>query len=291
MSNLAHLQRHLNTYITSLENYDMVPESERALYGQQPSSIRDAAKRRDVKIRQYKAEKDLRSRIELIRRRRQQLVSEDRSSGDFDLVSYLLIPSEDDVEDVETENILRDTTLLLLRLFYGQARTQLEGVDQEIQLLRNAPPSPPPPKPPLDERRNKTEGEDMWKIDTTPESSDRGPLLDPHGKPLRPFTILPTSASDRTRLHAQVFGPGHRLPTMSIDEYLEIERQRGGILPTGGSQSKDELTSSEQLTMNSEMDGSVLGEEKAEEKRLKDEQWAQYKDTHPRGAGNTMNRG
>lgn len=39
------------------------------------------------------------------------------------------------------------------------------------------------------------------------------------------------------------------------------------------------------------MDGSALGEEKAEEKRLKDEQWAQYKDTHPRGAGNTMNRG
>jgi immunoglobulin-binding protein 1 len=53
-------------------------------------------------------------------------------------------------------------------------------------------------------------------------------------QPLRPFTILPSGASDRTRLQAQVFGPGHRLPTMSIDEYLEIERQRGGIISGGG---------------------------------------------------------
>lgn len=43
--------------------------------------------------------------------------------------------------------------------------------------------------------------------------------------------------------------------------------------------------------MDSEMDGTVAGEEKAEEKRQKDEKWAQFKDTHPRGAGNTMNRG
>lgn len=39
------------------------------------------------------------------------------------------------------------------------------------------------------------------------------------------------------------------------------------------------------------MDGTVPGELKVEEKRHKDEQWAQYKATHPRGAGNTMNRG
>lgn len=39
------------------------------------------------------------------------------------------------------------------------------------------------------------------------------------------------------------------------------------------------------------MDGTVAGEGKAEEKRQKDENWAQYKDANPRGAGNTMNRG
>jgi len=77
---------------------------------------------------------------------------------------------------------------------------------------------------------------------------------------------------------------------MTIDEYLEIEQQRGGILSSRGSRSETEPTS-EQLTTDSEMEGSMLGDLKVEEKRHKDEQWAQYKDTHPRGAGNTMNRG
>ena len=39
------------------------------------------------------------------------------------------------------------------------------------------------------------------------------------------------------------------------------------------------------------MDGTAESERRAEEKRLKDENWAQYTDTHARGAGNTMNRG
>ena len=43
--------------------------------------------------------------------------------------------------------------------------------------------------------------------------------------------------------------------------------------------------------MDAEMDGTADGEAKAEEKRLKDERWAQYTDANPKGAGNTMNRG
>ena len=54
-------------------------------------------------------------------------------------------------------------------------------------------------------------------------------------QPLQPFTILPSGAGgDRARLREQVFQPDHRLPTMSIDEYLEIEQQRGNILTGGG---------------------------------------------------------
>jgi immunoglobulin-binding protein 1 len=56
----------------------------------------------------------------------------------------------------------------------------------------------------------------------------------PTVKPLRTFTLLPSGASDRARLQAKVFGPGHNLPTMSIDEYLEIERRRGTIVIDGG---------------------------------------------------------
>lgn len=98
---------------------------------------------------------------------------------------------------------------------------------------------------------------------------------------------------------------------MSVDEYLQIERERGNILTGGGyvlsafvfmrgtelnsglcrPKSEQEPTSSEQLAVDAEQDGTVLGEDKAEEKRLKDENWARYTDVNPKGAGNTMNRG
>lgn len=56
-------------------------------------------------------------------------------------------------------------------------------------------------------------------------------------------------------------------------------------------ESQNKLTTSEQLQLDSEMDGTTFGEDKAEEKRQKDEKWAQYTDANPKGAGNTMNRG
>lgn len=56
-------------------------------------------------------------------------------------------------------------------------------------------------------------------------------------------------------------------------------------------QSESRPTTSEQLQLDSEMDGTAFSDGKAEEKRQKDEKWAQYKDANPRGAGNTMNRG
>lgn len=55
---------------------------------------------------------------------------------------------------------------------------------------------------------------------------------------MQPFTILPSTGlqnlSDRARLQSEVFRSSHRLPTMTIDEYLEEERQRGNIITGGG---------------------------------------------------------
>lgn len=78
---------------------------------------------------------------------------------------------------------------------------------------------------------------------------------------------------------------------MTVDEYLQIEQERGNILSGGGKASESALTESEQLALDAEMDGSADAERREEEKRLKDENWAQYTDENPRGAGNTMNRG
>jgi immunoglobulin-binding protein 1 len=55
--------------------------------------------------------------------------------------------------------------------------------------------------------------------------------------------------------------------------------------------SYDAPTESELLELAAEDDGTVIGAEKAEQKRLKEENWAVYTEANKKGAGNIMNRG
>ncbi|KAG5638983.1 hypothetical protein H0H81_008203 [Sphagnurus paluster] len=306
ISLLRQAQKDLESFLSHVENYEIVSEDERALYVQRPSAIVDPSKRRELKIRQYKKEKDLQARIETVRKRRSQILLTEDNPTEFDLIASLLPSSssskssdnDDDDLDSGTEDIIREATLLLVRLFYGQSHSQLESLNQELELLLTAPPSPPQkPRPGEDQRgKGRTSDKDMWKLDAPRLNlgpDGKGPLMDSTGKPLRPFTILPGSsnAADRARFQAQVFGPGHSLPTMSIEEYLQIERERGKIVTGGGPASEAKPTSSEQLTLEAEMDGTSDGAEKEETKRQKDENWARFTDENPKGAGNTMNRG
>lgn len=63
------------------------------------------------------------------------------------------------------------------------------------------------------------------------------------------------------------------------------------MLAVRSAASEAELTTSEQLALDSEMDGTAFAAEREEAKRQKDESWARYTDSNPKGAGNTMNRG
>ncbi|KIY61869.1 TAP42-like protein [Cylindrobasidium torrendii FP15055 ss-10] len=262
-------------YVASLEQYGIVSEDVK-LFSELPVN---PASRRELKIKQYKHEKELRERIKTVRKRRQQRIAE--TENDFSLIQALL-PSASTDQDEEDEDAVRESNLLLLRLLYGLAQAQLKNIADELVLLRTAPP-PMPYFPPSDNENQ------HWRLDGPVQQ--QGPLLSPSGQPLRPFTILPSGATDRARLQSQVFGPGHNLPSMSIDEYLEIERQRGKFISGGGPASEAEPTSSEQLALDAEMDGTREGDEKEEQKRQKDERWAQYTDSHAKGEGNTMNRG
>lgn len=101
-----------------------------------------------------------------------------------------------------------------------------------------------------------------------------GPLLSKSGTPLQPFVLT----SKRTELQKGVFRPSHNLPTMTIDEYLEEEKRRGGIIE-GGDQSANPI----------EIDEDDL--EKADEETMKARAWDEFKEANPRGSGNTLNRG
>ncbi|KAH8980372.1 TAP42-like protein [Lactarius hatsudake] len=323
LARLGEAEEGFTKFVSNVELYEIASESERELYAKNASSIADPARRRETKIKQYQAEKEIRARIEVkflhphpharsddvltahsqavAQRHSVPLPPSDSSPTDFDLIAALLplaptssAPGHSDEQDDEDER--RAATLLLLRLAYAQAQAQLASIAQELELLRSAPSSPPQPGTSVRAHSSSSEAEHaLWRLDAPTRAVGRqggGPLLDSGGKPLQPFTILPSGASgDRARLQEQVFQADHRLPTMSIDEYLEIERQRGNILTGGGPQSAAKPTSSEQLAMDAEQDGTAFGDAKSEEKRRKDEEWARFTDVNPRGAGNTMNRG
>lgn len=76
-----------------------------------------------------------------------------------------------------------------------------------------------------------------------------------------------------------VFRPDHNLPTMTIDEYLEEEKRRGGIIDGGG----------EQSGVPAEPDEDDL--QRADAETMKAREWDEFKEENPKGSGNTLNRG
>lgn len=96
---------------------------------------------------------------------------------------------------------------------------------------------------------------------------------------MRPFVLT----SKRDQLAQGVFRPDHSLPTMSIDDYLTEEIQRGGIqVPQeDGTQKREQRVKS-------------LREEEEEEDRetMKKREWDDYTESHAKGSGNMgFNRG
>ena len=170
---------------------------------------------------------------------------------------------------------LRSYLMLLIVLHALRTANALESLLQEKELLQ-APPMPEAPDAPTDT---------TWRLDpswTSPASD--APLLSESGRPLRPFTIIPK----REQLKSEVFRPSHRLPTMSIDEYLEEETRRGRILP---STDKDAPTPRAQRQVESEQDGTRTADEAEEAARQEAIYWDAYTESHRRGEGNTMTRG
>ena len=124
---------------------------------------------------------------------------------------------------------------------------------------------------------DETETKDSdWKLDM-PQST--GPLLSSDGQVLRPFILT----SKRDEFKSQVFRPHWRLPTMTVDEYLQREMERGNVIYGTGEQSPEE-----QERRKGEEEEI---EELVDQKTYKDRAWDDYKDDNPRGWGNRMNKG
>ena len=138
----------------------------------------------------------------------------------------------------EDEQVVRDLHTTNLEFMAHQTFASLESMAQELHIISLAPPPPPPGQtgPPPDARQDGRNKENYSeRLDNQlPGLRYSGPILSSDGKPMRPFTLL----DSRQTLKAGVFRPDHSLPTMTIDEYLEEERKRGGIIEGGGPQSE-----------------------------------------------------
>jgi len=177
-----------------------------------------------------------------------------------------------DLESKLDEEDLRSWALSSIELAVIHTRRNLHSIQTELDVIASRPPPPAAPEPELS---------NPDRLDRIPTSSlpRTGPLLSGEGKVMRPFVLT----SKRDQLAQGVFRPDHSLPTMSIDDYLTEEIQRGGIQGpqeegTGGSGQK----------MKS------LREEEEEEDRetMKKREWDDYVESHAKGSGNMgFNRG
>ncbi|KAJ3269413.1 hypothetical protein HDV01_001411 [Terramyces sp. JEL0728] len=93
-----------------------------------------------------------------------------------------------------------------------------------------------------------------------------GPMLDKQGK------------NKREELAKGVFRPGHILPTMTIEEYLDREMERGNFLSGGTKQPVKE-------------DPDDNDEEAVDQETYKKREWDNFTDFNPRGWGNRHNKG
>ncbi|KKK13665.1 tapA protein [Aspergillus rambellii] len=261
------LQRALGQYekyLARLEDYELLDDKDKKLYERyvaKPSSFsltptNDAATRREVKITRFKEEKELKQRLGYLSENHQRLQSD-----------------EDDV---------RQLYLAEIKLYTHQAFQSLDLLAQELSMLstiRNLP-SKPEDSQSDDPRRRIQVGESSYSERLDPPLAQLlrggkfGPLLSKGGKPLQPFTLL----DRRTQLRDGVFRSGHNLPTMTIDEYLEEEKRRGGIIEGGEKSGQQEEIDEDDM-------------DRADEETLKARAWDEFKEANPRGSGNTLNRG
>ncbi|KAI9772520.1 MAG: hypothetical protein M1840_000725 [Geoglossum simile] len=206
-------------YLSLLETCEILSDDDGKLFERflenrdsfSTASTTNAATRRETKISRFREEKAMKKRLEHLAQNPTALQNDDSA--------------------------LRDLHLTNIRFCAHQAFQSLESIAQELQILALAPPAPSPGvEAATSDHRERNGAVDKYSDRLDPSiprllaGGGVGPILSKDGKPLQPFTLL----DSREQLRKGVFRPGHNLPTMTIDEYLEEERRRGGIIEGGG---------------------------------------------------------
>ncbi|KAJ1906763.1 Type 2A phosphatase-associated protein 42, partial [Tieghemiomyces parasiticus] len=171
--------------------------------------------------------------------------------------------------DDDDDDITREHALLLLRLRLQASLQSLRALHDEMELLARHEQE----RAALgtnDDRRPPGSSEAVTDSSTQLDmeaararlANQSGPLLSSDGRINRPFVIT----DKRDEMRKGVFRPGWNLPTMSVDEYLEIEQQRGNIISGGGKEPEKKET---------EYDGDAEAQDR---ETMKQRDWDDFKD-------------
>ncbi|KAI8370832.1 TAP42-like protein [Choanephora cucurbitarum] len=213
-----------------------------------------AAQQREQKIARFKREKAIKDQIQQLRERLDQVNAKH---------------GEDEDRDVdETE---REMVQALIELEIVRSLENWHSIEQELVMVKE-----------MESMREMMQraGKDMTVDRREPPTNTRAtwgkdkPILTKEGKPLQPFVIT----NQREQIRSKVFGYGHNLPTMTIDEYLEQEMAQGNIIQGGGEPPEKPL-----------IDDNDYEAQDAE--TMKKREWDEFVEANPRGAGNRGNKG
>ncbi|KAI1956643.1 Type 2A phosphatase-associated protein 42 [Ophidiomyces ophidiicola] len=264
LKNAQRVRERYEAFLELLDQYGLLSAADKKFHEQYLESpdtfslapANDAAARRNVKVARFREEKELKQKLEYLSQNQK--------------------PIEHDDETV------RRLQLAEIHLYVHQTFQALDMLTQEVSMLKAAQlaAATRPQRAPQDAREYKENDIQSHsdRLDVGLSSSGRGrggPLLNKAGVPLQPFVLT----SRRTEIRKGVFRPGHNLPTMTIEDYLEEERRRGGIIEGGG----------EQSGIPKEIDEDDM--DKANEETMKARAWDEFKEENPKGSGNTLNRG
>uniref|UniRef100_A0A093VKU8 Uncharacterized protein C63.05 n=1 Tax=Talaromyces marneffei PM1 TaxID=1077442 RepID=A0A093VKU8_TALMA len=258
---LRRAQGEYEKFLTRLDDYRLLSDHNRKLFEQYTenparfslASKNDAANRREVKVARFREEKELKQKLEYLTQNESRLQNEDEAT--------------------------RKLYLAEINFYTHQTFQSLDMIAQELDMLSQMHNAPPVSALQSDPRSREATDKNSYSerldgpLSQLLKGGRSGPLLSKSGKPLQPFTLT----NKRTELQQGVFRSGHNLPTMSIDEYLEEERRRGGILEGG---TNNEVPEPDEDDLD-----------KADEETMKARAWDEFKEDNPRGSGNTLNRG
>ncbi|TIA73592.1 hypothetical protein E3P91_01376 [Wallemia ichthyophaga] len=279
----SNLSKCLNLYTQFTELLDSIGFDGITIHG----DSKDPSTQRDLKIQRFKQHKRLESEVLEYK----ELLEDKPDSGLFHTTFNSSSPTQStnhkdsDDDDDDDDDILREYLIRLLKYLYSLSQSQIHSIHAELDLLSNVNSNS------TTDTRTRTQtptNDSTWRLDSAVNAPANN-LLDKEGRPTRPFTIMPRGThTTRQQMADGVFQPSHRLPTMTIDEYLQDEQARGNVIQGGGPASENQPTSKEQLQLDTELDGTLFAQRAQDQQRADTENWARYTEEVEKGSGNTM---